>query len=166
MKKAFTLIELLVVVLIIGILAAVALPQYQKAVLKARTAEAIIMVKAMAEAQERYYLANGDHTDDLDELDIEIPKDRYLSATNRDPNKYYYSCSAHSQCDAGALSVDLPAIEAKLLHTNANGGKIWCIALGAGGEIGGKSDLALEICKSMGVEDPNGWKPGYYYIIN
>ncbi len=168
MKKGFTLIELLVVVLIIGILASIAVPQYQKAVIKSRVSEAVLMVKAMADAQERFYLANGDHTNNLDELDINIPKDRYLpeSTEQMDPNVYYFSCAAKSQCDAGALSPNLPAIETKLLHTNHNGGKIWCIALGLNGEIGGKSDLALDICKSMGKNDPDGWKPGYYFIIN
>jgi type IV pilus assembly protein PilE len=72
-KKAFTLIELLVVILIIGILAAIALPQYKTAVAKANFLQIITVAKSLAEAQKRYYLANGTYTKNLDDLDIQIP---------------------------------------------------------------------------------------------
>ena len=58
-KKAFTLIELLVVVLIIGILAAIALPQYEKAVQKSRFAEVLLRMKSLRDAAELYVLENG-----------------------------------------------------------------------------------------------------------
>lgn len=58
-KKAFTLIELLVVVLIIGILSAVALPQYTFAVEKARFAEAEQTVGALQKAIDIWLLETG-----------------------------------------------------------------------------------------------------------
>ena len=61
MKKAFTLIELLVVVLIIGILAAIALPQYEKAVMKSRAAEVRVMLKSMAEGIELCMIETGNN---------------------------------------------------------------------------------------------------------
>ena len=72
-NAGFTLIELLVVVLIIGILAAVAVPQYQKAVFKSRASEALILFKSLTQAADAYYMSNGTFPGDINDLDITLP---------------------------------------------------------------------------------------------
>lgn len=71
--KGFTLIELLVVVMIVGILSAVALPQYEKAIEKSRAAEAITLGKAIVESQNRSLTAfPNDPVDVKSALDIKL----------------------------------------------------------------------------------------------
>ena len=69
-KKGFTLIELLVVVLIIGILAAMAMPQYFKAVERSRMTEADQLLSSIAQAQQRKYLQINKYSTDFGVLDV------------------------------------------------------------------------------------------------
>ncbi len=70
--KGFTLIELLVVVLIIGILAAIALPQYRHAVIKSRYAAMKDMVRSIAQMERDYYLIHDEYTQKFSDLIIDL----------------------------------------------------------------------------------------------
>ena len=76
-NPGFTLIELLVVVLIIGILAAIALPQYQKAVQKTRFSEALANIHTLQQVVDSYRLEKGYpdeafDTNIIDELEVSV----------------------------------------------------------------------------------------------
>ena len=104
-KQAFTLIELLVVVLIIGILAAVAVPQYQFAVDKSRAMTHFQNAQAIIKAQQVYKMANGNYTGDFQALDVDFTK---LCVITGGCHNELTSCPGnwafHISCDANTAA--------------------------------------------------------------
>ena len=138
-KKGFTLIELLVVVLIIGILSAVALPQYQKTVLKSRAAEAWSNLGALRKAVASYCLENPDagyisYANIKDSLPIEIQDSKYFSYGG-----HSISCN---QTDSWAYL----AVSAKYLGGNSSN----TFDLGINGE--GRRVCGGPGCKDLGAK--------------
>lgn len=178
-KAAFTLIELLVVVLIIGILAAVAVPQYTQAVNKSRAVQAITMLKAIADAQEVYYLSHGDYAEDINELDVDVPEnlkgnaENYNVAESDNPNQYIFACVEKRSCHAWATNPDVPSFEFTLKHPQTttswillNAGKHFCKITQSY-----KTEKAKRICQSLGTQDDtlapfNASAEGKYFLIN
>ena len=171
-KAGFTLIELLVVVLIIGILAAVAVPQYKKAVARARTLEALAMLKSLVNAEEVYYLANGEYTSDISKLDVNVPEsqiiERYSDGDSQQFNTYMYSCRDRS-CAANICNADAPLLEFFFAHRvfNTNGQEShFCIPYTWTPGCDQKTSLADSVCKSLNVGgeiEETDYGP-YYYI--
>ena len=151
--QAFTLIELLVVVLIIGILAAVAVPQYQKAVYKSRYAGMKHLLKSIVNAEEVYYLANGQYSTDFDELEVGIPAKENASHTQSD---IYYTEHTHcylvikqpsniSYAGCQDASINM-AIETRFDYSGSQvtKGKTFCFAL----DSASSNTIQAEICKT------------------
>ena len=133
-RAGFTLIELLVVVLIIGILAAIALPQYERSVEKSRSAEALLLFDALEKAERLYYLSNGRYTRNLEQLDIQIPdigRNIGYGQNNWTTDNFYYWVDAEGfGWNSGVFKAKAQSLNKKYkLYLELNGKKekiIWC----------------------------------------
>ena len=146
-KQGFTLIELLVVVLIIGILAAVAVPKYQKNVRKIKAAQAMNILQKIVEHQELYYLANQTYTENITDLDIGLDLE-LLDKTDQGKyaDKYTYYCVG-SSCRAEIRNALLPHFEFWMKHQATSyghmAGKRLCVTR--------LVNDRWEICKALGT---------------
>ena len=149
-KKGFTLIELLVVVLIIGILAAMAMPQYFKAVERSRMTEADTLLGSIAQAQRRKFLQTNKFVTNYKALDVS-PKGATGSAYQTKANGFNVVLAGTGFTDGQATATRTAAAGSTLqyqysLSRHYQSDNVTC---------SGTNDAGQELCADFcGIDTP------------
>lgn len=128
--QGFTLIELMITVVIIGIIAAIALPSYSNQVTKSRRADAYACLLDAAQRQEAFYYQNNVYTVTLTDLG-------YAAGTvNCGDDANYTLTSAAGANGAIASSYLLTATRANAQAGDSLCGDLTLSSIGVKGESG------------------------------
>ncbi len=147
--KGFTLIEVLIVVLIIGVLVAIAVPQYQKAVLKSRFSSLMPTTQAVRDGNEMYFMTNGRYADALAKLDVTTTNTEDMTITLSDDSDYAYTLATR------------PNIKNNLImyqkHSANFPGEIHCEALSGNKQAKWLCEKGLHAVKNIGEVVSDGY---------
>jgi prepilin-type N-terminal cleavage/methylation domain-containing protein len=112
MKKGFTLLELIIVIIILGVLASLAVPQYINAVERGRLGEALSLLGLIRSSQMRYYAQFGCYSYDYSGLDADFTRPNYFTTTtSADP----------AIATVTRLSTPTPPLGVYIMSIDANG---------------------------------------------
>ena len=92
-RRGFTFIELMLAIAILGLLAALAVPQFDAYVMRAKRVEAVAGLEALWTAQREYYGAHGVYASSFKQLAFEINGGTLQSPTQYTGGRYTYQLS-------------------------------------------------------------------------